>query len=76
MGRSALPRHRRSDELAVLVQGIALANPDMSLRAIGGQREAMKLRTPAGKANWSPTSVSHLLNRLSPVATSEIGRTS
>ena len=72
MGRSARPRRRRSDELAVLVQGIALANPGMSLRAIGGQLEAIKLSTPAGKTNWSPTSVSHLLNKLSPVATSEI----
>jgi hypothetical protein len=35
----------------------------MSLRAIGGQLEAMKLKTPAGKTAWSPTSVSHLLNR-------------
>jgi hypothetical protein len=72
MDRSALPRHRRSDELAVLVQGIALANPGMSLRAIGGQLELMKLKTPAGKTNWSPTSVSHLLNMQPPVATPDI----
>jgi len=72
MARSARPRRRRSDELAVLVQGIALANPGLSLRAIGGQLEAMKLKTPAGNANWSPTSVSHLLNRLPPGAASEI----
>lgn len=64
MGRSARPRRRRSDELAILVQGIALANPGMSLRAIGGQLEAMKLRTPAGKTNWSPTSIAHLLKRV------------
>jgi DNA invertase Pin-like site-specific DNA recombinase len=68
MGRSARPRRRRSDELAVLVQGIALANPEMSLRAIGGQLEAMKLKTPAGNTAWSPTSVSHLLNRQPPGA--------
>jgi hypothetical protein len=43
MGRSVRPRHRRTDELAILVQGIALANPDMSLRAIAGQLEAIKL---------------------------------
>ena len=72
MGRSALPRHRRSDELAVLVQGIALANPDMSLRAIAGQLELMKLKTPAGKTNWSPTSVSHLLNKHPPAAPPDI----
>ena len=63
IGRSARPRRRRSDELAVLVQGIALANPEMSLRAIGGQLESMKLKTPAGNSTWSPTSVSHLLNK-------------
>jgi DNA invertase Pin-like site-specific DNA recombinase len=62
MGRSVRPRRRRSDELAILVQGIALANPGMSLRAIARQLEAMKLPTPAGKSTWSPTSVSHLLN--------------
>jgi hypothetical protein len=72
MSRSALPRRWRSDELAVLVQGIALANPGMSLRAIAGQLEVMKLQTPAGKTNWSPTSVSHLLNKLPPGATPEI----
>ena len=66
MGRSARPRRRRSDELAILVQGIALANPGMSLRAIGGQLEAMKLKTPAGNPTWSPTSVSHLLNKRPP----------
>ena len=55
-----------------LVQGIALANSGMSLRAIGEQIEAMKLRTPTGKTNWSPTSVSHLLNKLPPGATPEI----
>jgi len=68
MGRSARPRHRRSDELAVLVQGIALANPGMSLRAIGGQLELMKLKTPAGKTNWLPTSVAHLLLKSPPIS--------
>jgi DNA invertase Pin-like site-specific DNA recombinase len=72
MGRSVRPRRRRSDELAVLVQGIALANPGMSLRAIGGQLEAMRLKTPAGKVTWSPTSVSHLLNKVPSGATPEI----
>ena len=69
MGRSARPRRRRSDELAVLVQGIALANPGMTLRAIGEQLEVMKMKTPAGKTIWSPTSVSHLLNKAPPATT-------
>jgi len=66
MGRAARPRRRRSDELAVLVQGIVLANPGMSLRAVGGQLEAMRIKTPAGKAQWSATSVSNLINRRPP----------
>ena len=69
LGRSARPRRRRSDELAVLVKGIALANPELSLRAIGGQLEAMRLLTPAGKSSWAPKSVSHLLAKIPPGVT-------
>jgi hypothetical protein len=58
-----LRRSVRSDELAVLVKGIALASPEMSLRGTGEQLKAMKIRTPAGKPNWAPTSVAHLLNK-------------
>ena len=61
------PRRRRSDDLAVLVQGIALANPEMSLRGIGEQLEAMKVRTPANKLNWTAPSVAHLLRKMSVV---------
>ncbi len=64
LGRATRVRRRRTDELAVLVQGIALANPGMSLRGIGGQLEAMKIRTPAGKPSWTPTSVAHLLKKV------------
>jgi DNA invertase Pin-like site-specific DNA recombinase len=63
MGRSARPRRRRTDELAILVQGIALANPDMPLRGIGGQLEVMKILTPAGKSTWSASSIRHLLEK-------------
>jgi DNA invertase Pin-like site-specific DNA recombinase len=63
LGRAVQQRRRRTDELAVLVQGIALANPGMSLRRIGGQLEAMRIQTPAGNPGWAPTSVSHLLNK-------------
>lgn len=61
LARAPRPQRRRSDELAVLVRGIALANPGASLRGIGGVLEAMKIRTPAGHESWSPASVSHLL---------------
>lgn len=66
LGRSPRPRRRRSEELARLVTGIALANPEMSLRAIGRQLEAMKMLTPAGKSNWSAASVAHLLAKAPP----------
>jgi DNA invertase Pin-like site-specific DNA recombinase len=64
LGRADRPRRRRTEELAILVQGIALANPGMSLRDIGRQLEAMKIRTPADKPNWPPTSVAHLLKKV------------
>jgi DNA invertase Pin-like site-specific DNA recombinase len=64
LGKAAPVHRRRSEELAVLVQGIALANPELSLRGIGGQLEGMKIRTPAGKPNWAPTSVAHLLKKV------------
>jgi DNA invertase Pin-like site-specific DNA recombinase len=57
------PRRRRSEELALLVQGLALTNPELSLRGIGSQLEAMKIRTPAGKPNWTPASIAHLLKK-------------
>jgi DNA invertase Pin-like site-specific DNA recombinase len=63
MGRSARARKQRTGDLAAFVQGVALANPNMSLRKIGTQLELMQLLTPTGKKNWSPTSVSHLLTK-------------
>lgn len=62
--KSPRPLRRRSEELAHLVQGLALTNPGMSLRDIGGQLEAMKIRTPAGKPNWTAASVAHLLRKV------------
>ena len=64
LGKAPRPRRRRSEELAVLVQGLALTNPGLSLRGIGGQLEAMKIRTPAGKPNWTAASVAHLLKKV------------
>lgn len=68
LSRAPRPRRRRSEELAVLVQGIALANPEMSLRGMGNQLEAMKIKTPAGHATWSAASVAHLLKKMPPNA--------
>ncbi len=65
LAKAPRPRRRRSEELALLVQGLALTNPGLSLRGIGGQLEAMKIRTPAGKLTWTPASVAHLLKKVS-----------
>jgi len=64
LAKAPRPRRRRSEELALLVQGLALTNPGLSLRGIGGQLEAMKIRTPAGKPNWTAASVAHLLTKV------------
>jgi DNA invertase Pin-like site-specific DNA recombinase len=68
LAKASRPRRRRSDELTILVRGIALANPGMSLRGIGRQLISMKIKTPAGKSHWTAASVSHLLNKAPPVA--------
>jgi len=64
LGKAPRPRRRRSEELALLVQGLALTNPGLSLRGIGSQLEAMKIRTPAGKRTWTAASVAHLMNKV------------
>jgi len=63
LARSKRPPKQRTHELALLVQGLAIANPNMSIRAIGEQLQAMKMRIPTGNIAWSPTSVSHLLTK-------------
>jgi hypothetical protein len=45
----------------MLVAGIAMANPNMPLRAIGAQLEAMRERTPRGGTRWHRSSVQQLL---------------
>jgi hypothetical protein len=64
LAKAPRPRRRRSKELALLVQGLALTNPGLSLRGIGEQLEAMKIWTPAGKPNWTAASVAHLLKEI------------
>jgi hypothetical protein len=46
-----------------MAAGIAMANPEMSLRAIGAQLEAMRERTPRGGRQWAASSVKHLLDQ-------------
>jgi hypothetical protein len=51
------------DRLATIVAGIALANPNLSLRGIAAQLESMGERTPRGRQRWAATSVKRLLDR-------------
>ena len=57
------PTRASGDRLLTLVAGIARANPDLTLQAIGAQLEAMHERTPRGGRHWSPSSVKNLLDR-------------
>jgi DNA invertase Pin-like site-specific DNA recombinase len=61
-----LQRAHRSDaddRLMAIVAGIAHADPDMTLQAICDRLEAMRERTPRGRARWQPSSVRMLLKR-------------
>ncbi len=57
------PRRLPEDRLMMLITGIANANPDLSLRDIALQLEAMYERTPRGSSRWAASSVKHLLDR-------------
>lgn len=57
--------HRRDadDRLPAIVAAIKGADPDITLQAIGDRLEAMRERTPRGRATWQPSSVRMLLER-------------
>jgi hypothetical protein len=57
------PRRAPQDRLMSLVTGIANANPNLTLRDIASQLEAMHERTPRGSSTWAASSVKHLLDR-------------
>jgi hypothetical protein len=44
-----------------LVAGIAIADPELTLRAIAAQLEKIRERTPRGSRQWGPSSVKSLL---------------
>ena len=48
----------------MMAAGIAMANPEMSLRAIGAQLDSMRERTPRGGRRWAASSVKHLLDQV------------
>lgn len=61
-----LQRARRrppENRLMTLVAGIALADPDLSLRDIAAQLERMRERTPRGGRQWAASSVKSLLDQ-------------
>lgn len=70
------PRSLPNDRLAMLVVGIKIANPALTVREIAAQLEKMRERTPRGGTKWSPSSVQHLLEQaqkvgLGPVASED-----
>ena len=46
-----------------LVAGIAIADPDISLRDIAAQLERMRERSPRGGRQWAASSVKSLLDQ-------------
>jgi DNA invertase Pin-like site-specific DNA recombinase len=57
------PRRPPEDRLMTLVAGIAIADPDLSLREIAAQLERMRERTPRGGRQWAASSVKSLLDQ-------------
>lgn len=57
------PRRPSDDRLTTLVAGIAMADPDLSLRDIAAQLERMRERTPRGGTKWNASSVKQQLDR-------------
>ena len=57
------PRRPSEDRLMTLVAGIAIADPELTLRAIAAQLEKMRERTPRGGRQWAPSSVKSLLDQ-------------
>jgi hypothetical protein len=57
------PRRTKAEHAAILISGIAQANPTLSLRAIGAQLDAMRVKPPRGGERWSASSVRSQLRR-------------
>ena len=68
------PRRPPEDRLMMMAAGIAMANPEMSLRAIGAQLEAMRERTPRGGRQWAASSVKNLLDQAEKLGLAPIDR--
>jgi DNA invertase Pin-like site-specific DNA recombinase len=58
-----MPRRLPENRLLNLVAGISSANPQLTLKEIACQLEAMHERTPRGGRRWAASSVKNLLDR-------------
>lgn len=56
-------RRPQDERLMTLIAGIAISNPALSLRDIGGQLERMGERTPRGGVRWTASSVKFQLDK-------------
>lgn len=59
----AAPKHVDSDDLVLMVAGLARSEPGLTLDGIARRLQAMGQRTPRGGLRWSRSSVKHLLDR-------------
>jgi DNA invertase Pin-like site-specific DNA recombinase len=57
------PRRPPEDRLMTLVAGIAIADPELTLREIAAQLERMRERTARGGLKWQASSVKALIER-------------
>lgn len=57
------PKRVDSDDLMLMVAGLARAEPDITLDSIARQLQSMGQRTPRGSLRWSRSSVKNLLDR-------------
>jgi DNA invertase Pin-like site-specific DNA recombinase len=56
-------RRPPDDRIMTLIAGIAISNPNLTLREIGAQLEAMRERTPRGGREWKASSVKFQLDQ-------------
>ncbi len=63
MSLSAPGAGEPDDRLMTIVAAIAGSAPDITLQQIADRLEAMRERTPRGRAKWSVSSVKMLLDR-------------
>jgi len=59
----AAPKKVDSNDLVLMVAGIARTEPGLTLDGIARRLQAMGQRTPRGGLRWSRSSVKHLLDK-------------